>query len=86
MGPQVIATDEIGKTEDATALEESLNAGIKVLTTAHGRDMEEISQRPVLKYVIEQGIFERLVILGRSKGVGTIEDIRDLKAGKSLMR
>ncbi|MHB9095282.1 MAG: stage III sporulation protein AA [Eubacteriales bacterium] len=86
MGPQIIATDEIGKQEDASALEEALNAGIKVLTTAHGADWQEISQRPVFKYIIEQGIFERLVILGRSKGVGTVEDITDLDNGKSLMR
>ncbi len=86
MGPQVIATDEIGKPEDAGALEEALNAGIKVLTTAHGADREEISQRPVLKYIMEQDVFERLIVLGRSKGVGTVEDITDLKKGKSLVR
>ena len=86
MGPQVVATDEIGRAEDAAALEEALNAGIKVLTTAHGADREEISQRPVFKYIIEQGVFERLVILGRSRGVGTIEDILDFRSGKSLMR
>lgn len=86
MGPQVIATDEIGRQEDALALEEALNAGITVLTTAHGRDPEEISQRPVLRCIMEKGIFERLVILGRSKGVGTVEDIIDISSGKSLMR
>ncbi len=86
MGPQVIATDEIGKTEDAGALEEALNAGIKVLTTAHGADREEIYQRPALKYIMEQAVFERLVILGRSRGVGTVEDIMDLKNGNSLVR
>lgn len=86
MGPQVIATDEIGREEDAAALEEALNAGITVLTTAHGKDREEIAQRPVLRYIMEQGVFERLVILGRSKGVGTVEDILDVGSGKSLMR
>lgn len=86
MGPQVIATDEIGREQDAAALEEALNAGIKVLTTAHGKDREEISQRPVMRYIMEQGIFERLVILGRSKGVGTVEDIIDVSIGKSLVR
>ncbi len=85
MGPRIIATDEIGRQEDAAALEEALNAGIKVLTTAHGAGREEISQRPVLRYIMEQGIFERLIILGRSRGVGTIEDIIDCRAGKSLL-
>ncbi len=86
MGPQLIATDEIGRQEDAGALEEALNAGIKVLTTAHGANREEIAQRPVLRYIIEQNIFARLVILGRSRGVGTVEDILDFKSGRSIMR
>ena len=86
MGPQIIATDEIGKQEDAAALEEALNAGIKVLTTAHGADREEVVQRPVLKYIMEQGIFERLIILGRSRGIGTVEDIVNLRDNKSLVR
>jgi stage III sporulation protein AA len=86
MGPKVIVTDEIGRHEDAVALEEALNAGIKVLATAHGKDSEEISARPVLRYIIEQGIFERLVVLGRSKGVGTIEEIYDYRNKKSLVR
>lgn len=86
MSPRIIATDEIGKGEDATALEEALNAGIKVLTTAHGRDREEVFQRPVLKYIMEQGFFQRLVVLGRSRGVGTVEEITDLGNGKLLMR
>ncbi len=86
MGPQVIATDEIGRQEDAEALEEALNAGIKILTTAHGSDPEEISQRPVMRYIVAQGFFERMVILGRSMGVGTVEDIVDLRNNKSLMR
>ncbi|PKM81360.1 MAG: stage III sporulation protein AA [Firmicutes bacterium HGW-Firmicutes-14] len=85
MGPALIAADEIGKPEDATAVEEALNAGIKLLTTAHGKDREEIAQRPVLKYIIEQGIFERLIILGRSRGVGTVEDIIDCKNSGSLI-
>ncbi|WP_418792349.1 stage III sporulation protein AA [Phosphitispora sp. TUW77] len=85
MGPRIIAADEIGRQEDAAALEEALNGGIKVLTTAHGSGREEISQRPVLRYIIEQRIFERLIILGRSRGVGTIEDIIDCMTGKSLL-
>ena len=86
MGPQIIATDEIGKLEDGAALEEALNAGITVLVTAHGSDREDISQRPGLRYIMEQGIFERLIILGRSKGVGTIEDIINLSSDKSLIK
>ncbi|HWI54286.1 MAG TPA: stage III sporulation protein AA [Desulfobacteria bacterium] len=77
MSPKVIAADEIGRQEDAYALEEALNAGIKVLTTAHGASPEEILQRPVLNEIMKKEIFQRMIILGRSDGVGTVEKIID---------
>ncbi|HWI54819.1 MAG TPA: stage III sporulation protein AA [Desulfobacteria bacterium] len=77
MSPQVIAADEIGRQEDAYALEEALNAGIKVLTTAHGASPDEILQRPVLNELMKKEFFQRLIILGRSNGVGTVEEIID---------
>ena len=49
MAPQVIATDELGKSEDIPAVEEAINAGIKLITTVHGTDVEDIMKRPVLK-------------------------------------
>lgn len=75
MSPDVIATDEIGKKEDVEALEEALNAGVKVITTAHGRDITEIQKRPFLKRLIKTGVFERLIVLNNSNGVGTIQGI-----------
>jgi stage III sporulation protein AA len=65
MGPQVIAADEIGRREDVDALEEVLNAGIKVLVTAHGSNLAELAERPVLSRLIRSKIIERYVILGR---------------------
>lgn len=75
MSPQVIATDEIGREEDALALEEVLNAGVKIVTTVHGSDLDEVSRRPVMAAILHKQIFERIIILGKSKGVGTIEQI-----------
>lgn len=81
MGPQVIATDEIGRQEDIAALEEVMNAGVKVLATVHGSSITELAVRPSLAYLFQLKMVERFVILGRSRGVGTIEEIID---GKSL--
>ncbi|MCL6639312.1 MAG: stage III sporulation protein AA [Firmicutes bacterium] len=81
MGPQVVATDEIGRKEDIAAIEEVLNAGVKVLATVHGASLEELSLRPALAYLIKSRTVERFVILGRSQGVGTVEAIID---GKTL--
>ncbi|WP_051688142.1 stage III sporulation protein AA [Desulfofalx alkaliphila] len=77
MSPGLIATDEIGRSEDVAAVEEVLNAGIKVLTTAHGSSIEELKRRPALSRLLSLGLIERYVILGRSRGVGTVEQVID---------
>lgn len=77
MAPGVVATDEIGRREDVVAIEEIFNAGVKVLTTVHGSSLEELARRPALKYLFDLKMVERFIILGRSRGVGTVELIVD---------
>lgn len=84
MGPAIIATDEIGRQEDVAALEEVLNAGVKVLTTIHGSSLEELAARPALQYLFQIKAIQRFVLLGRSRGVGTVEDIIDGQSMGSL--
>ena len=86
MSPQVIATDEIGRGEDVAAVEEVLNAGIKLITSVHGADAEDISRRPVLRKIMNLKLFERLIILSRSEGVGTLETVVEGRSGKNLFQ
>jgi len=75
MSPEIIATDEIGRPEDAAAIEEAVNAGVRVIATAHAADPAELAERPSLKPLWDAKVFRRIVILGRSRGPGTIERI-----------
>ncbi|MEG1501354.1 MAG: stage iii sporulation protein aa, partial [Clostridiales bacterium] len=68
---------EIGCGEDAKALEEAMRAGIAVIASAHGSNKEELMGRPVLKNLIESQAFERIIILSRRLGPGTVEEIFD---------
>lgn len=77
MAPSVIATDEIGNKDDIVAMQEVINAGIKLLTTAHGTNLEELMKRPVFTEIIHDRVFERYVILSRKNGPGTVEAIYD---------
>ncbi|MGB9814096.1 MAG: stage III sporulation protein AA [Thermovenabulum sp.] len=77
MSPEIIATDEIGRPEDVTAIEEAINAGVKLIATAHGKDIEDVKKRPILREIVERGIFDRYVILGFTKGAGTLEKVLD---------
>lgn len=77
MSPDVMVTDEIGKKEDARAVQEVLNAGVVLLASAHGRDVEEIARRPTLSDILNMGFFQRFVVLSRRQGPGTVEGIYD---------
>jgi len=77
MSPDVLIVDEIGRKEDAEAIQEAVHAGIKLVMTTHGTSIEEIRNRPSLRDIIDQRIFERFIILSRASGPGTITHILD---------
>ncbi len=77
MSPDIIAVDEIGGEEDIYAIHEALRAGIKLIATIHGEGLEDIRHRMNLTALIEERIFQRYIVLDRSKGVGTIRHILD---------
>ncbi len=85
MSPQVIIVDEIGRDEDITAISEAINAGVKVVTTVHGATLEELMERPNLNKLVGRGAFERIIILGSSLGLGTVESLIDGKTMKPLI-
>jgi len=61
MSPRVIAVDELGGRQDAAAVEEIVNAGVCLICTIHGADIEEISQKKALSEIIY--IFKRFIVL-----------------------
>ncbi|KAB3537375.1 stage III sporulation protein AA [Alkaliphilus pronyensis] len=85
MSPQVIATDEIGKESDSLAIEEALKAGIKLITTVHGKSIEDISSKKVIGAIVKSRIFKRIIILSNKNDVGTIEAIIDGDTMKNLL-
>ncbi len=70
MSPEVLMADEIGRAEDAAALHEAVHAGISVIATAHGTDVEDVRRRPILRELLSEGVFDRFVVLsaGRESG------------------
>ncbi len=45
MSPQVIATDEIGTPGDIKAICDVINCGVRIITTIHGFDVDDIKNR-----------------------------------------
>ena len=77
MGPEVIAVDEIGSAEDVHAIEYAMHCGCKMLATVHAGSMEELRKKPLLDQMIDQGRFERYILLGNRAHVGQIDGIFD---------
>ena len=75
MNPEVIVADEIGSPGDTEAVLDALNAGVRLMTTAHGKDMSDIMRRPQLRQLTETVQFSYYVILSRRRGPGTVERI-----------
>jgi len=77
MSPDVLIVDEIGRPEDGDAVWEAIHAGVAVICSAHGANVEEVARRPMLGKLIRHGAFSRYIVLSRSRGVGTIQAIYD---------
>ncbi len=77
MSPEVLVVDELGGPEDCLAVREAVHAGVKLFVTAHGGSLEEIRGRPGLKELVEQKVFDRVVVLSRRHGPGTVESVHD---------
>ena len=67
MTPQWIAVDEITAREDTRALCQAAFCGVKLLATAHGREGADLCRRGIYRPLVELGIFDSLLILGRDK-------------------
>ncbi len=63
MAPQVVAADEIGTAADVFAVEEALQSGVAVITTAHGSGGADLLRHPALGPLISKGFFPVILSL-----------------------
>lgn len=67
MTPQTIAVDEITASEDCKALLHAGWCGVTLLATAHASNREELKRRAVYRPLLENQLFENLIILRSDK-------------------
>ncbi|NLP14781.1 MAG: stage III sporulation protein AA [Clostridium sp.] len=77
MSPDLIVTDEIGTSGDKNAVMQVVNAGVKVITTAHGYNVSQLKTRKEVLSLMQEKVFERYVVLSARRGPGTVEEIID---------
>lgn len=67
MGPTCVAVDEVTSNRDAEALLQAGWCGVRVLATAHGGSLEDLRTRPVYQQLVNKGLFDWLVVMGKDK-------------------
>lgn len=77
MSPSVIATDEISKEEDLLSVKQAIKSGVKVIATAHAENVNDLKFKKYFNSVLQDRYFERIVVLSKRMGVGTIEGVFD---------
>lgn len=68
MSPQIVAMDEITDEADARALLAAAGCGTALLATVHAADMQDLKARPVMRRLLESGVFARTVAIARRDG------------------
>lgn len=65
---EVLIVDEIGTREDSDALLGAIGAGVVVIATAHGDDIESVKGREYIKRLCDAGLFDTYVAINRING------------------
>lgn len=75
MSPDIAICDEIGGDEEVNQLLSCVNAGVKIIASAHAGSLAEIYRRKNIRKLIENSVFEYIVLLGGKEKLGTVEAI-----------
>ncbi|MGN0394545.1 MAG: stage III sporulation protein AA [Coprococcus sp.] len=82
MSPQVIAVDELGGHQDIDAVYDVINCGCKLIATIHGNSIDDIRNRPGIRRLVEERIFERYIVLNGSRKAGHVYAIFDQRGSR----
>ncbi len=77
MAPQVLAVDELGSEDDIQALLRASGCGCKLIATIHGNSLEEVKNKKYMCYAVNNGLFDRYIVLGKRQERCEIEGIYD---------
>lgn len=69
MGPEWIAVDEITAAGDCDALIQAGWCGVKLLATVHASGIDDLTQRPIYRPLLQTKLFRQGIILRRDKSM-----------------
>lgn len=69
MSPKIIVADEIGSIQDIEAIEYAVSSGVKGIFTAHGANIEEVKQNPILNKLIQKQMIDKVLFLDNNRKI-----------------
>ena len=69
----MIAVDEIGNKYDAQAIRYCIACGCIIIGTVHGYSLEDVLNKPYVKELVGMDGFNKIIIMSKRHGKGTIE-------------
>ncbi len=73
--PDVMICDEIGSADDSEMLLKNMLAGVHTIATAHAGSLEELQARAHIKQLLEEQVFDYVVLLDDDHSPGRIARI-----------
>ena len=52
-----------------------MTCGVKIIATLHASSINDLKNKEVFKRVYEQKMFQRIIVLSKENGVGTIQGV-----------
>ncbi len=75
LGPEIVAVDEIYSEKDLEAIKRLSGCGCAILATHHAYTFEEFAAKKFGREVLEYGLFERFVLLGKDGGKFVVKKV-----------
>ena len=75
--PDIIVTDELATARDFEAIEKANSCGVSLLASMHARNIEDLKCKLGFENVLNNKVFDRVIVLSQKDGPGTIEGIYD---------
>lgn len=80
LSPDYVICDEIGTSDETFLLEQSLNAGVRVIATIHAANASELLKKPQGIALLRTGAFDKIVFLKNRENPGEIKEVFDKEA------
>lgn len=79
LSPDVIFCDEIGGQDEAMQIINGISCGIKAVVTAHASTFNELKNRKGVSDLLESGLIDAVVMLGKGTNLGKIMNIYNFR-------